>query len=177
MSPAPPLPATPVNDSHRILAPRPGFGHSAVGFQYPSRLARSAQAPPLPRHAFAQPFLPHEIRPAQSMLPAERSYIPSTTRLLEPAFATSSMPSVCLVMSQHRNATQSFTRWGSSSAHDYCSDNWQGDELFACARKDSSTSNVLIGFPLRYQVLASVSSRGAIRSENDHSKHLVTWTC
>src|SRR5882762_11796164 len=35
------------------------------------------------RRAFAQPFLPHgEIRPAQSTLPAERSHVQSTTRLL-----------------------------------------------------------------------------------------------
>ena len=88
MSPAPPLPATPVNDSHRILAPRPGFGHSAVGFQYPSRLARSAQAPPLafprisPPRFRAAVSATREIRPAQSLLPAQRSHIPSTTRLL-----------------------------------------------------------------------------------------------
>src|SRR5882762_10350340 len=35
------------------------------------------------RHASAQPLLPHEeIRPAQSTLPAERSHVQSTTRLL-----------------------------------------------------------------------------------------------
>jgi len=36
---------------------------------------------------------------------------------------------------------------------------------------------VAIEFPLRCQVLASVSSGDAIRSENDYSEHMMTRTC
>ena len=88
MSPAPPLPATPVNDSHRILAHDQASAILPSDFKtrvawHARRRLRHLYFQEFPRRAFAQPFLPHEeIRPAQSTLRAGRSNIQSTTRLL-----------------------------------------------------------------------------------------------